>query len=220
MLSDSPPDRDLEWTTAGVEGAAKFTQRLWRLVTERLSALPAAGTPLPATIDPHCEPLRRVTHKTIAGVTDDIEKFHFNKAVARLYEFVNVVTEFVGMNGGQQTVPGMAWVLREALEALTRLIGPMMPHLAEELWRRLGHGQLLVETPWPEADRRLTVDDSVTVAVQVNGKLRATIELPRDVAQAVAEAAALAEDAVQRALAGKAPRKVIIVPNRIVNVVA
>jgi leucyl-tRNA synthetase len=114
----------------------------------------------------------------------------------------------------------MAWALRQALEALTRLIGPMMPHLAEELWRRLGHGQLLVETPWPEADRRLTVDDSVTIAVQVNGKLRATIELPRDVAQAVAEAAALAEDAVQRALAGKAPRKVIIVPNRIVNVVA
>jgi len=219
MLSDSPPDRDLEWTTAGVEGAAKFTQRLWRLITERLSILPAAGPPMPASIDARCEPLRRVTHKTIAGVTDDIEKFHFNKAVARLYEFVNEITEFVGTNGAQEAISGCAWTLREAFEALTRLIGPMMPHLAEELWRRLGHGQLLVETPWPEADRRLTVDDSVTIAVQVNGKLRATIELPRDATQAVAESAALSEDAVQRALAGKPPRKVIIVPNRIVNVV-
>ena len=219
MLSDSPPDRDLEWTTAGVEGAAKFAQRLWRLITERLSALPAAGTPMPASIDARCEPLRRATHKTIAGVTDDIEKFHFNKAVARLYEFVNVITEFVGTNGVQEAISGCAWAVREAFEALTRLIGPMMPHLAEELWRRLGHSQLLVETPWPDADRRLTVDDSVTIAVQVNGKLRATIELPRDASQTVAESAALSEDAVQRALAGKLPRKVIIVPNRIVNVV-
>ena len=219
MLSDSPPDRDLEWTTAGVEGAAKFTQRLWRLITERLSILPAAGTPMPASIDARCDPLRRVTHKTIAGVTDDIEKFHFNKAVARLYEFVNEITEFVGTNGEPEAISGGAWTLREAFEALTQVIGPMMPHLAEELWRRLGHDELLVETPWPEADRRLTVDESVTIAVQVNGKLRSTIELPRDAAQAVVESAALSEDAVRRALAGKSPRKVIIVPNRIVNVV-
>jgi leucyl-tRNA synthetase len=219
MLSDSPPDRDLEWTTAGVEGAAKFAQRLWRLITERLAALPAAGAPMPPSIDARCEPLRRATHKTIAGVTDDIEKFHFNKAVARLYEFVNTITDFVATNGAQEATSGCAWALREAFEALTRLIGPMMPHLAEELWRRLGYSRLLVETPWPEAEQRLIVDDSVTIAVQVNGKLRATIELPRDAAQTVAESAALAEDAVQRALAGKPPRKVIIVPNRIVNVV-
>jgi leucyl-tRNA synthetase len=219
MLSDSPPDRDLEWTTAGVEGASKFTQRLWRLITERLSALLPADAPMPTQFDAGCEPLRRATHKTIAGVTDDIEKFHFNKAVARLYEFVNTVTEFVGTDGARPAVSGWAWALREAFEALARLIGPMMPHLGEELWRRLGHGRLLVETPWPEADGRLTVDNSVTIAVQVNGKLRATIELPRDAAQAVAESAALAEDAVQRALGGKPPRKVILVPNRIVNVV-
>ena len=174
---------------------------------------------MPANLDARCEPLRRTTHKTLAGVSDDIEKFHFNKAVARLYEFVNVITEFVGANGTQQTIPGHAWVLREAFEVLARLIGPMMPHLAEELWRSLGHNHLLVETPWPEPDRRLIVDDTVTVAVQVNGKLRATIELPRDAAQAVAEAAALALDVVQRLLGGKPPRKVIVVPNRIVNVV-
>jgi leucyl-tRNA synthetase len=219
MLSDSPPDRDLEWTTAGVEGAAKFAQRLWRLITERLSELPSAGASMPSKLDAGCEPLRRATHKTIAGVTDDIEKFHFNKAVARLYEFVNTITEFVGTNAAQQAAASRAWVLREAFESLTLLVGPMMPHLAEELWRHLGHNRLLVETRWPHADGGLIVDDNVTVAVQVNGKLRATIALPRDAAQAVAESAALAEDAVQRALAGKPPRKVIVVPNRIVNVV-
>src|SRR5262249_48900185 len=160
-LSDSPPDRDLEWTTAGVEGAAKFMQRLWRLITERLSTLPLPGTPMPANIDARCEPLRRATHKAIAGVTEDIEKFHFNKAVARLYEFVNSITEFLGTNDAQQTISGCAWALREAFEVLTRLIGPMMPHLAEELWQRLGHKQMLVDSLWPEADRRLIVDDSV-----------------------------------------------------------
>jgi leucyl-tRNA synthetase len=219
MLSDSPPDRDLEWTTAGVEGAAKFAQRLWRLITERLSSLPPAGAPMPASIDARCEPLRRATHKTIAGVTDDIEKFHFNKAVARLYELVNTITEFVGTNGAQQAAADCSSALREVFEALTQLIAPMMPHLAEELWQRLGHSALLVETPWPEADRALIVNDCVTIAVQVNGKLRTTIALPRDAAQSVAESAALAEDAVQRVLAGKPPRKVIVVPNRIVNVV-
>src|SRR5262245_25589684 len=219
MLSDSPPERDLEWTTAGAEGAAKFTQRLWRLIMERLSSLPAAGTSMPSSIDARCEPLRRITHKTIAGVTDDVEKFHFNKALARLRELVNEIAEFLGATGAQEAISACGWALREAFEALTRMVGPMMPHLAEELWRSLGHNQLIVETPWPEADRRLIVDDTVTVAVQVNGKLRATIELPRDAAQAVAEAAALALDVVQRLLGGKQPRKVIIVPNRIVNVV-
>ena len=221
MLSDSPPDRDLEWTTAGVEGAWKFSQRLWRLVIERLSTLPPKDAPMPASNDPHAEALRRATHKTIAGVTDDIEKFHFNKAVARLYEFVNTITESLGAasNGASPPTAGFAWALREAFEALARLAGPMMPHLAEELWERLGHSQLLAETPWPEADRALTVDANVTIAVQVNGKLRTTMELPRDAAQPAVEAAALADEAVKRALDGKPPRKVIVVPNRIVNVV-
>jgi leucyl-tRNA synthetase len=216
MLSDSPPDRDLEWTTAGVEGAWKFAQRLWRLIAERLSGLPPAHAPKPATTDARADALRRATHKTIAGVTEDIETFHFNKAVARLYELTNTITD---STGGAPASAAYAWALREALETLTCLIGPMMPHLAEELWQQLGHDRLLVLTSWPEADRQLIVDSTVTVAVQVNGKLRATIELPRDAAQPVVEAAALAEDAVQRALAGKQPRKIVVVPNRIVNVV-
>ncbi len=216
VLSDSPPDRDLEWTTAGVEGAWKFAQRLWRLVAERLPTLPPRGSPMPAANDARCEALRRATHKTIAGVTDDIERFHFNKAVARLYEFVNAIGDSIAAAPG---TAAHAWALREALEALARLLGPMMPHLAEELWQRLGHDRLLAATPWLEADRQLVAEANVTVAVQVNGKLRATIELPRDAAQSLAESAALAEDAVRRALAGKAPRRVVVIPNRIVNVV-
>jgi leucyl-tRNA synthetase len=157
--------------------------------------------------------LRRTTHKTIAGVTDDIEKFRFNRAVARLYEFANALDDAKGSE------PDLAAARREALAIMTRLLAPMMPHLAEELWQRLGAKTLLAETAWPEADPSLVVDEDVTIAVQVNGKLRATLSLPRDIASDDAERAALADQHVQRAMAGKSARKVIVVPNRIINVV-
>jgi leucyl-tRNA synthetase len=214
MLSDSPPERDLEWTEAGVEGAWRFVQRLWRLVTTRLPADAAR----PNGFDAAATALRRATHKTIAGVTDDVEKFHFNRAVARLYEFANTLNDAELAPDGEDS-GGRAWAMREALDTLVLLIGPMMPHLAEELWQVLGHDGLLVDRSWPAADPALVVDSSVTVAVQVNGKLRSTIELPRDVAEAAAREAALADESVQRAMDGKPPRKVIVVPNRIVNVV-
>jgi leucyl-tRNA synthetase len=212
MLSDSPPERDLEWTEAGVEGAWRFCQRLWRMVTASLAALPAHGAAA-ATNNPAALELRRTTHKTIVGVTDDIEKFRFNRAVARLYEFANALDD---AQGGDRDLGAAR---REALETMTRLLAPMMPHLAEELWQRLGHGTLLAEMAWPSADPSLVVDEDVTIAVQVNGKLRATLSLPRDIANDDAERAALADQHVQRAMAGKSPRKVIVVPNRIINVV-
>jgi leucyl-tRNA synthetase len=211
MLSDSPPDRDLEWTAAGVEGAYRFLQRLWRQVTEAAGALPPPGTPL----DGAGLELRQVAHKTIQAVTEDIERFRFNRAVARVYELSNAISSAAA--SGTQDEIGPA--LRESLEILVRLIGPMMPHLAEELWQRLGREGMLVDQPWPEADPGLTIENSVTVAVQVNGKLRGTIDLARDAAEDVAEKAALAEPGVQRAMAGKPPRKIIVVKNRIVNVV-
>jgi leucyl-tRNA synthetase len=211
MLSDSPPERDLEWTAAGVEGAWRFCQRLWRMTVGALEALPPAGTK-PTEGGEAGLALRRATHKTIAGVTDDIEKFRFNRAVARLYELANAIDD--AKAGG-----GIGGARREALETMARLLAPMMPHLAEELWRHLGHSSLLADLPWPEADPALTRDEAVTVAVQVNGKLRATLSLPRDVANDEAEQAALADQGVQRAMAGKAARKVIVVPNRIINVV-
>ena len=213
MLSDSPPEREMEWTDAGIEGAWRFVNRLWRLVEGALDVLPPAETSRPASIDGPALDLRRQVHKTVAGVTGDIEAFHFNKAVARLYELTN------GLSSYEARDAGGTCVLREALEMLVRLTGPMMPHLTEELWQRLGHTGLLANTAWPEAERALLVEDSVVLAVQVNGKKRATIELPRDADKQAAEDAALADPAVQRALQGQALRKVIVVPNRIVNLV-
>jgi leucyl-tRNA synthetase len=215
MLSDSPPDRDLEWTDAGVDGAWRYLNRLWRLVTENPAPLAAAGAARPETMGPAAEEVLKATHKTIDGVSADLEKFHFNKAVARIRELTNAVESL------KDTAPDVDWVRRFALETLSLLIAPMTPHLAEALWLELGRGDTLVaDTPWPEADPAYLVDDLVTIAVQVNGKLRGTIELPKDCAKDAAEDAALALDKVQSVLEGKPPRKVIVVPNRIVNVVA
>jgi leucyl-tRNA synthetase len=152
-----------------------------------------------------------VTHKTIAAVTEDLEQFRFNRGVARLRELSNHLEEVAATAEPAE--------LRESLEALVGLLAPMMPHLAEELWHLLGHDGLLVDQPWPEADPALIRDDFVTVAVQINGKLRATLDLARDLDQDGARQTALALPAVQRALDGKPVRKVIVVPNRIINVV-
>jgi leucyl-tRNA synthetase len=215
MISDSPPDRDLEWTEAGVEGAYRFLQRVWRQVTEAAETLPPPGSGTPAHEDAAGLELRRTAHKAIQAVTEDIERFAFNRAVARIYELSNAIS--AAAKKGAQDGSGPA--LRECLEILVGLIGPMMPHLAEELWHRLGHEGLLVDQPWPEADPSLTIEDLITLAVQVNGKKRGTIALPPDTPDDAAEQAALAEPGVQRAMAGKPPRKVIVVKNRIVNVV-
>jgi leucyl-tRNA synthetase len=210
MLSDSPPERDLEWTDAGVEGAWRFSQRLWRLATEPAVA-PSNGT-LPRIGD-NALALRRATHKAIAGVTEDIERFRFNRAVARIYELANAIGQFQGKGEDDR------WAMGEALRTITLLSGPMMPHLGEELWAHLGGQGLLAEQAWPEADPALTRDDTVTIAVQVMGKLRATLELARDLDRTALESAALAEINVQRALEGRPVKKVIVVPNRVVNLV-
>lgn len=213
MLSDSPPERDMEWTEAGVEGAWRFVQRLWRLITEDLATLPAKDTALPPSMGGTAAELRRATHKTIADVTDAIEQFRFNRAVAKLYELTN------SLANAQNADPDMLWARREAFEVLVRLVGPMMPHLAEELWQRLGHGSLLVDQAWPVADGSLTKEETLTLPVQVNGKLRATISVSVDEAEDVIRTAALAEAGVQRAVAEKEIRKFIVVKNRVVNIV-
>ena len=210
MLSDSPPERDLDWTEAGIDGAWRYVNRLWRLTVT--AELAPAGAAMP-DLGPDALKARRLVHKTIVLVGDDLDRFHFNKAVARIREMTNGLAELA------PSMPGAGWVLREGLEAAARLIGPMMPHLAEEIWQELGGAGLLAEAAWPEADTSLLVEDSVTVAVQVNGKLRATIELPKDADSALAEQTALAQAAVISAMSGKPARKVVVVPNRIVNVV-
>jgi leucyl-tRNA synthetase len=216
MLSDSPPDRDLEWTDAGVDGASRYLNRLHRMATEPPLPLPPAGAPAPNDFGAKALAARRATHKTILGVADDIERFHFNKAVARIRELTNALADLGAAGPGE---PGAAWAYREGLEALLRLIGPMTPHLAEELWEALGHRTLLAQTPWPVADPALAADDTVTVGVQVNGKLRGTLDLARDSPEDDVRGAALALPAVAAALAGKPPRRVVVVANRIVNVV-
>ncbi len=214
LLSDSPPERDLEWTDTGIEGIWRYVNRLWRLVSEPATPLPPVGAAAPDALAPALVAIRRLTHKTIAAVTDDIDKFRFNRAVARIRELTNALEGIAG------DTPGAGAVLREGLDAVTRLLGPMMPHLAEEMWQSLGHDEMLAEVPWPKADAGLARDEQVTIAVQVNGKLRATLDFPRDAAASEVEEAALALPQITRLLDGKAPRKVVVVPNRIVSVVA
>jgi leucyl-tRNA synthetase len=213
MLSDSPPERDLDWTEAGIEGAFRYINRLWRLVDEAPVAYDRPGDPMPDPCGAAAEKLHRLTHRTVAAVTRDLDVFHFNKAVARIRELTNALE---ALPPGE---PGASWAAGEALEAVVRLIGPMMPHLGEAMWRRLGHDTLLCLAPWPEADPMLLVEETVAVAVQVNGKLRGTVELPVDCDQDEAERTALALENVTRAISGRPVRKVIVVPNRIVNVV-
>jgi leucyl-tRNA synthetase len=214
LMSNSPPERDLEWTETGIEGAWRYVNRLWRLVSEPALTMPPAGAPIPGGLPSKLAAIRRTTHKTIAAVTDDIDKFHFNRAVARMYELTNALEELDAASGN-----GAGAVLREGLETVTRLLGPMMPHLAEEMWQHLGHETMLAETPWPQADADLARDEQVTIAVQVNGKLRATLDLPCDAAASVVEEAALALPQIARLLDGGTPKKVVVVPNRIVSIV-
>jgi leucyl-tRNA synthetase len=212
LLSDSPPERDLEWTDAGIEGSWRYVNRLWRLATDPPAALPPVGTKVPRELPPELDALRRHVHRAVVAVTEDLDKFRFNRAVAHVRELTNAIEALEASD-----VAGA--VLREAIETAVRLLAPMMPHLGEELWQALGHKHLLADEPWPQADPELAREERVTLAVQVNGKLRGTVDLPRDADERAAEDAALGLAAVQRALEGRAPRRTIVVPNRIVNVV-
>ncbi len=217
MVSDSPPGRDLEWTDAGAEGAWRHGQRVWRLVTEQLGRLPAAGAACPDNLSGPAAALRKAVHQTILGVTDDLERLRFNTAVAKLYQLTNTLAD--GANDNDEGDDSMAWALREGFETLALLMAPIMPHQAEEMWQCLGHDTPVVDTPWPEAQAGLASEETLTIAVQVGGKLRATMELARDTDGETLEREALALDAVQKAIAGREVRKVIVVPNKIVNVV-
>jgi leucyl-tRNA synthetase len=213
MMSDSPPDRDLEWTENGIDGAWRHIQRIWRITMENLDSLPAVDTPTPNAFDEDATALRQTVHKAIDGVSAGIESIRFNTSVAQLYELTNALAGFKG------TKPADLWALREGLETLAQLSGPMMPHIAEDLWQSLGHNTPLSATPWLVADQSLTVQNTITMAVQINGKVRATIDMPRDASKEETQAAAFADAKIQAAVDGKDIRKVIVVPNRIVNIV-
>ena len=209
MLSDSPPDRDLEWTDAGIEGAWRYLNRLWRLVQECKVTDDRHKMSDKQDLSSSCHlspvtSLQRLTHKTIAAVTDDIERFHFNKAIARIRELTNAL----------EKTPH-----RESIEVVLHLLQPFLPHIAEECWEALGHKDQLINRPWPKADPQYLVDDAVTVAVQINGKTKTTVELPKDLPNDQTEARIFDLQQVKEALKDKAVKKVIVVPNRIVNVV-
>jgi len=197
MLSDSPPERDLEWSEAGIEGAWRFVRRLWRLATEQ------------ETAEGEHPALRRKLHQTIAAVGRSIETLAFNKAVAAIYELASAI----------EKAPASA-DRTEAVRTALLLVAPMVPHVAEEAWAALGGEGLIADAAWPEADPALLIEDEVTIAVQVNGKLRDTLTVPRGAPREALEEMALASEKVARTLDGKTPRKVIVVPDRLVNLVA
>ncbi|WP_129793496.1 leucine--tRNA ligase [Sphingosinicella sp. CPCC 101087] len=202
MLSDSPPERDLEWSEAGIQGAWRFIQRLWRLASE-------APSPSAAPAGDDAAALNRKLHRTIAAVAENIEALAFNKAVANIYELANAI---------EKAPPSPARAA--AVATMMRLVAPMVPHVAEEAWAAAGNQGLVADAAWPEADPALLVEDEVTIAVQVNGKLRDTLVAPKGAPREALEEMALASEKVVRVLEGRPPRKVIVVPDRLVNLVA
>jgi len=214
MLSDSPPERDVQWTEAGVEGASRFQQRVWRLVHDIL-ALDEQSKETVSNSDDSAQGLRKAIHRAVAGIGQDIEGLGFNRAVARIYELTNALAKAKEGTPG----PAMRAALREGIEKLVLLINPMMPHLAESCWEALGKQGLVADANWPDVDPALLVDDEVALPIQINGKRRAEITVAKGTPAAEVEALVLALDAVQKALDGKTPKKIVVVPDRIVNVV-
>ncbi|MFL5218553.1 MAG: class I tRNA ligase family protein, partial [Microvirga sp.] len=222
MLSDSPPERDVIWTEEGVQGAARFVQRVWRLVGEIAEAVgngDAKANGSAAEDAPEALAIRKAAHRALAAVEEAIEGLRFNVAVAKIYELANALQALLGDTRGRGPSE-LGPAFREAVEIFLRLLAPMMPHLAEECWRALGAKGLVAEAPWPVLDRSLLVEEAITLPVQVNGKKRADVTVARDADQSAIEAAVLSLDAVRRATEGRPVRKIIVVPQRIVNVVA
>jgi leucyl-tRNA synthetase len=236
MLSDSPPERDLEWSESGIEGCWRFTQRLWRLtqsIPPRIGegnhpqdgggagadkSGPEAGSPPSSAAEAAAatspdrggmdKALTRKTHQAIAGIGADIEALSFNKAIAKVYELAGAI---------EKAQPSAA--RDEAIRTIIRLSAPMVPHLAEEAWTRLGGEGLIANAAWPDVDPAMLVEDEVTIAVQVKGKLRDTILMAKGLPQDEMQALALASEKVQAAIADSEVRKVIVVPDRLVNIV-
>jgi leucyl-tRNA synthetase len=217
MLSDSPPERDVQWTEAGVEGASRFQQRVWRLVGETIELVKQSSGTVAASDDSEALALRKIVHRAVHNVGGDIEGLRFNRAVAQIYELTNALVRSAGLVSAAPASRIAA--LAEGVERLIQLIAPMMPHLAETCWEALGKSGLVADASWPPVDPALLVDDEVTLPIQINGKRRGEITVAKGMASAEVEALVLSMDEIVRILDGKAPKKIVIVPDRIVNVV-
>jgi len=219
MLSDSPPDRDVIWTDEGVQGAARFVQRLWRLVGE-IAERTGNRADAPATFGEAALTLRKASHRALHAVGADIERLGFNRCVAHIYTLTNAIGKALDAAAESAALTAdMAFALHESAIIATHLVAPMMPHLAEECWQALGRPGLVGEASWPVADEALLKHDSITLPVQINGKKRAEVTVPADADSMAVEAVVRADEAVVRALEGRPVRKIIVVPGRIVNVV-
>ena len=219
MLSDSPPERDVIWTEAGIQGASRQTQRLWRLVCEIERIVGPTRPAPPAAFGEAAHKIRQAAHRALVKVEDEVERLSFNVCIATIYELVNTLAAAVGAIEQAEVGDDLRFAFAEAGDILVRLFAPMMPHLAEECWSVLGHDALVAESPWPVADRVLIAQSQITIPVQVNGRKRADVTVDREADAKTVEAAALSLDAVRRALDNRPPKKVIVVPQRIVNVV-
>jgi leucyl-tRNA synthetase len=217
VLSDSPPDRDVIWSEAGVEGAHRFTQRLWRLISDAAPNL-ASVDPMPAKGGEGLA-VSQIAHKTLKAVQDEYDRLAFNKAVARIYELVNALAGPLARVASGEGDAAYRAAVRNAAEIAVQIVAPMTPHLAEECWAVLGNSQLLALAQWPSFDPELVEENEVTLPVQLNGKKRAELTIPRNASQSEVEAAVLDLDAVRAALDGRVPKKIIVVPQRIVNIV-
>ncbi|WP_441231079.1 leucine--tRNA ligase [Tardiphaga sp. 215_C5_N2_1] len=217
MLSDSPPDRDVIWSEEGVKGASRFVQRLWRQINESAAHGKSAPAARPTEFGPDAMAIRKAAHGALSKVSTEIEKLHFNVCLAHIREFSNLLGEALARSG--TPTPDVCWALHEASVILVQLFAPMMPHLAEECWGVLGQPGMISEARWPQIEPNLLVEDTMTLPVQVNGKKRGEVTVAREATTPEIEAAALALDAVKQALDGKPVKKVIVVAQRIVNVV-
>ncbi len=217
MLSDSPPERDVQWTEAGVEGASRFQQRIWRLVGETVAINALSANQADASSDAESLGLRKIVHRAVQQVADDIEGLRFNRAVAQIYELTNALVRSAGIAAAAPSL--RASTLADGVACLIQLIAPMMPHLAETCWVELGHTGLVADANWPEVDPALLIDDEIVLPIQVNGKRRGEITIPKGTPNAEIERQVLSLEVIARMLEGKAPKKLVIVPDRIVNVV-
>jgi leucyl-tRNA synthetase len=213
-LFAAPPEKDLDWSDQGVDGSFRFLNRVWKLVHDNLELAGTAGRIDVSALTAQERDLRRTVHKTIRKVTEDLEeRFHFNTAISAVMELLNT------LQSTELSSPQKGAVMKEALESLVLLLAPIVPHITEELWRRLGHDELLSSTSWPQYDPAAVVDEEVLVVVQVNGKLRSKITLPAGMDEDALKAKALADEKVQPFLEGLQVRKVICVPGKLVNIV-
>jgi leucyl-tRNA synthetase len=216
-LFASPPEKDLDWSDQGVEGSSRFLNRVWRLFFEQHHRLQNVNSfPFGTTLEGDRKFLRQKIHKTIKKVTEDVERFHFNTAISAIMELVN---EIYVSEVKDRTDEISMRVMREAIETTVLLLSPFVPHFAEELWEALGNRDSIMKNPWPDYDREAVLEEEILIVVQVNGKLRDRITIPASYGEEEVKAWALKSERIQKLIEDKKVKRVILVPQKLVNIV-